>query len=258
MSLTKTRAWIAGTVALCLLLSVAAWFLLISPKRAEASDVRDQTVAAVQANTQARNKIAELKKQFETLPQSEAELATLRQAVPLDDELAALTRSLEGFEKDSGAALDSITAATPVPMTVAAPAAAPTPAADAKADDTAATDTAATDTGATGAAATGAAASSALVRVPVVVTVTGNYQKSLSFLKSMQTTMPRNFLVSGLAIGEPQIANEALKPVAQAEGWVTMTITGSVFALPEGAAPATAAAASSASAPATPATATDS
>jgi hypothetical protein len=50
--MTKTRTWAAATAGICVLLILAAWFLLISPKRAEAADLRDQTVAQDQANQQ--------------------------------------------------------------------------------------------------------------------------------------------------------------------------------------------------------------
>lgn len=243
MSLTKTRAWVAGTVVLCLLLSLAAWFLLISPKRAEAADLREQTVAAEQANQQKKVKIEELKKEFANLPQRDAELAALRTAIPVDDQLSALTRTLEQNAGASGTALDSIAVEAPVSLTPAAPAApAEGEGTSGSADSEKKTDT--TDAAATPAPA---AASTNLVRIPVTVTVTGDYIKSIAFLKTMQADMPRNFLVSGLTIGEPQVDAEGVDAkVLKSQGYVTMTITGQMFALPDTPAPAPAATASTA------------
>jgi hypothetical protein len=69
MNTSSPRVWIAGTVVLCLALVAAGWFLLVSPQRAEAADLRDQTAAADQRNAQLEVRIAELKEEFAQLPQ---------------------------------------------------------------------------------------------------------------------------------------------------------------------------------------------
>lgn len=240
MSLTKTRAWVAGTVVVCLLLSIAAWFLLISPQRAEAQALREQTVSAQQANDATKVRIAGLKKEFANLEVRQAELASLQSALPEDDQLAAFTREVDGIAKSSTVSLDSVTPSVPVAVVPpAAPAPATAEAASEGSDDAAAADAAA--------ATTQQAASAGLVEIPVTIVVTGNYQANLNFLQGLQAQIKRNYLVTGLTIDAPPTVVDTKAGTAEAkraEGWATMTITGKVFALPaDAAAPAPAAAA---------------
>ncbi len=233
MSLNKTRAWVAGAVVVWILLSVAAWFLVIGPKRAEAAEVREQTLAVQQQNQQTEQRIETLKKQAADLPKLQAERDELRAALPQGDEIAALTRRLNAMADSSQAILDSIATGTPVEVS---PAATPAPAAEeGTGEGEAATDTTATQ------AAAAPAASAGLVKVPITVTVTGTYNQSLDFLKRLQSDDGRNYLVESISVGDPKLLGDGNVDEAKAKGWVTMTIVGSVFALPETAAAAPAA-----------------
>ncbi len=232
MSLSKTRAWVAGTVVVCLLLTVAAWFLLISPKRAEAADLNAQTVTAQENNDRTRLEIDQLKAEFAKLAQHQYDLAALREALPLDDKENVMIRSLDAAAAASGVALDSIAATAPTGAAAAAPAPAP----------------------AAGGTTPAPAAQVSVVQIPVTIVVTGPYQGSLEFLKQLQTSVGRDYLVSGLTISEAQLDGNSDVDSARAEGWVTMTITGSMFALPESALAAAAPAAATAPAAAPAAT----
>lgn len=237
MTFNKTRAWIAGAVVVWLLMSVAAWFLLISPKRAEAADLREQTAQVDAQNLQTEARIETLKKQAAEMPKLQAERDVLRTALPKDDELAALTRRINGMSTATGMTLDSITPGSPA--TVAAPAAA---AATTTTTTESATSEESATTDSTASTSAPAAATSALVKVPVTITVTGGYTSSLDFLKRLQTTDGRNYLVESISIADPQLVGaNADTDAAKAKGWVTMTIVGSVYALPESATSATAA-----------------
>lgn len=241
MSQTKTRAWVAGTVVFCLLLSVAAWFLLISPNRANASEVRAQTASVQSANDQTRVRIQTLQKQFANLQEYQKTLADLRVQMPATDRLAELTRYLNKTASDSGVTLNGITPSTPT--AVAAPAAtAATPSATATAASS-------ESTGSGTAAAT--TASSGLVSIPVVVEVTGDYAKSLEFLKILGESDQRNLLVTQLAISDPTALGSQNAEDLKAKGQVTMRITGSVFALPDVSSTATASSTAAAGAAAT-------
>lgn len=216
MTMTKTKAWVAGTVVIALLLAVAAWFLLISPKRAEAADIQQQTATAAQTNDETRARIAGLKKEFANLKTRQAELAKLQTALPKDEQLAVLTRDLNTIATNSGVSLKSVTPGGPTPVTASAAA----PAADAS-----------------------AAASGTLVSIPTTIIVAGNYQNSLQFLKSLQTGIGRNYLVTSLSIATPASVDksDSVSDPAKAvtQGWVTMSISGSVFAYTETKAAAT-------------------
>lgn len=240
MTLNKTRAWIAGAVVVSLLLAVAAWFLLISPKRAEAAESREMTVAAQSQNEQLRAEIEQLKKDFVNLPQYEAELAAIRRALPAEDQLNTLTRELEAQAGAANVQLFSIAPGTPEARVDQAAATAAAPAAAAPADGDAAA--------APAAAATPAAAT--LVQIPVAVTVNGNFQNSEVFLRSLQQNISRDYLVTGLSI-EPASDDPGFTP---ANGDVKLVITGYIFAYTETASPAgaTAQAPAAAAATATP------
>lgn len=227
-TLTSTRVWVAGTVVVCLLLSLASYFLLIGPKRAEAAELDRQAIQTRSSNAVLEAKVAELRTQFAELPQREAELAAIRAAMPQDTAMAALLRSLDGLTAASAVTLMSVTPGAAVPAVdptavVAAPAP-PEGAAEAPADGEApATDTA---------AATAAPPGDLLLSVPVSLVVVGGFAEAETFLEKLQTELTRAYLVSGLTVTAETSAAEASggKPAVDV-GDVTMTVTGSVFVL---------------------------
>lgn len=223
MSLTKPRMWIVGTVLVCLILTLAAYFLLIGPKRAEAADLRIQTDAAATSNDRLQIQVTELKAQFAELPQREAELAAIKQALPESAQLQLLTRELEKTAEVTGVTLTGITPSVPVPVidpaaVVAPPAPAPAAPAGAEAP-VAATPVPAPPT-------------SILAAVPTVVTVVGSFENSEAFLEAVQTSLGRDFLIQSLNVVAQQKAEAATggRPAVE-NGDVTVTITGSVFVL---------------------------
>lgn len=218
MSVTKTRAWVAGAVVLSLLICIATWFLLIAPKRAEAADLRAQATQAAQTNDQTRVRIATLKTEFANLPQHQARLAHLRQGVPASDNLNEVTRALNAAATANSMVLSSITPAPPKAV-MTPQAASPTPAASAAGSTP------------TPAASTAAAPEAGLVEIPLTVEVIGNFQNSERFLQSVQVDLQgRNYLVTGLNLEPAVVAPGYPNAVA---GDVQLTLTGSVFALPE-------------------------
>lgn len=226
MSLSKTNAWVAGTVAVCLVLALAAWFLLIAPKRAEAAETREQTAAAQAANAQLELKIAELQAQFAELPQRQAELAAIKQAMPEHALLPTLVRALDDKADAAGVTLMSLTPSAPVAVVAADAAAVALAPAEAATDTT-------TSTPAGEAAAPEVAAPSPdiLAAVPVSISVVGNFFNVKAFLESVQTELSRDYLVQGLSIvAETEAEASGGKPAVK-NGDVTMTITGSVFVL---------------------------
>ncbi len=222
LSLSKTTAWVAATVALCLVVTLAAWFLLIAPKRADAAETRVQTAATQAANAQLQLEIAELKAQFAELPQRQAELAAVKQAMPEAAQLPTLVRDLDAKAIAAGVTLMTLTPGTTVALAgVGAEVAAPVdPALDT-----------ATTTPAGGAADVAAPTTDTLAAIPVVITVVGNFFNAETFLKSVQTELSRDYLVQGLSIVAEKKADAGGGKPAVTNGDVTMTITGSVFVL---------------------------
>ena len=233
--MSKTRTWSAATAGLCVLLIVAAWFLLIAPKRAEAADLRDQTVAQDQANQQTRLKTQQLKAQYAALPAKQAELATIRQQLPANPALPTLIRMLSAMADASGVTLVSLAPAPPAPFVgVAAPAAAVAA--------PVAAPVAAGTTPATGASTT------QLLGIATNLVVKGDYAGSTLFLQKLQAAsaaktgaqMARAFLVQSVKVAPdastaaPSSTGSVSKPT---KGQVQMTVSGQVFVLKTAAIP---------------------
>ena len=246
MTATTPRTWIAGTVVLCLLISVASWFLLIGPKRAEAAELEQQTVDTNASNQQLQARIEQLKLQFAELPQRQAELAAIKQAMPEDPALPTLVRDLDAMATTTGVTLMSLAPGQPTP--VAQPVAA-TPApppqgeaaagGEAPAEGAAEGDPAAADPAAAAGATPAPANGTVLVSVPVNLVVVGDFFKSELFLKKLQAEMQRAFLVQSLTVQTEKDAEASGGKPATKNGDVTMTVTGSVFVLKTAEAPAT-------------------
>jgi Tfp pilus assembly protein PilO len=245
MSMSKTRLWVIGTAVLSVLLVVAAYFLLIGPKRAEAAELRQQTEDTQASNAQLESRIEQLKAQFAELPQRQAELAAIKQAMPEEAALPTLVRDLDKMAGGAGVTLMTLAPGQPVAVTPPAAAApAPAPAATGDGDSTPAP----------AATAAAPAPTDLLVSVPVSVTVVGDFYESELFLKALQADMPRAFLVQTLSVQSEKEAEASGGKPATKNGDVTTTITGSVFVLKPAAAAGPAVPAPAATAPAPTAT----
>ena len=112
----KLRQWIAFTVVAVLVLVVGGWFLVISPKRSQASDIRQQAAAQVSANDVLRTQITLLKAQAKSLPQKQAQLAAVAAKIPDNPALPALIRDLTAAADDAGVELVSMAPGQPTPV----------------------------------------------------------------------------------------------------------------------------------------------
>jgi len=216
---TRTRQWTVGTALLVVLMLVAGWFLLISPKRSEAADLQTQTTAQMAQNASLQNQIAVLQSQAKNLPAQQAELAAIRQHLPDNPALPGLVRSLTDAAAKSGVTLVSLAPSTP--------AAAPAP----KTTAPSGTSATAPATGTGQSAAAAAAAGATLQMVPIVVTVTGSYYDTEQFLNKVEG-LTRSFLVTGFSVtpAESQASSGA------STGDLTTAIQGRVFYTPAAAA----------------------
>ncbi|WP_369052259.1 type 4a pilus biogenesis protein PilO [Kineococcus terrestris] len=167
MSGSRNTAWIAGTGVLALLALVATYFLLVTPKRAEAADVRAQTAGVVASNAQIAQQTELLKSQFATLDEQRARLAEIKASLPDEAEVPALLRQLEGYATSAGVTLVAVT---------------PSPASLYTTTSGAGTDTA------------------GIVQVPLVVQVAGSFPASELFVKNVQADMTRFFGVEQVTV----------------------------------------------------------
>jgi len=217
----RTVKWSAGTAALCAVLLITTWFLLIAPRQGHVAETRAAEVAAQQANDVLKAKVQQLRAQFADLPKTQAELAALhRQLTPAAD-LPGVVRSVSALSTAAGTTLESLSPGAPTVLGGAAksgggPAAA---AAAAVADPAAGAGAAA---GAGSGAGAGAAGGGRVVSIPLVLVVTGDYYQVVGFIRRIQTEMPRALLISGIQIDQDP-----------AGGQVRLSLTGQVFTLPD-------------------------
>lgn len=213
----KLKQWIALTVVASLALLAAGWFLLISPKRATAAEVRTQTAATVAATDQMKTQLSVLKGQASKLPDEQAKLDAASAKIPADLGMPDLLRLLAAAATSSGVELVSVSPAAlaPVAGAVAAPAAATA----ADTDEAAAPSAAPT-------APAGAAGAGSLNSANVSMNVVGSYFRVQQFLVALED-LPRAVRVSNLTLAPGGAAGPgAADAGAQA---LTTTITGQVY-----------------------------
>lgn len=228
MARSKSGAWIAGAVALSLLLGGAAWFLAISPVMDSAQESRDLTIAQRDQNAILQSRLVVLKAESLKLEEHKATLAALQVQVPPTDAMANFQRELAALAAVRQVTVVSVTvsSADPIaPVAVAAPV-------DASADPAAPTDATqpSTDAPATDPAAAGPGLEG-FYQLPVSVEVVGTYANVQGFLGDLQTGTQRLFLVTALSGSSTTEAEAAGGRPATARGDLSLVITGSAFVL---------------------------
>jgi hypothetical protein len=195
---SPTSRWAAGAAGVCAALLALTWFVLVGPKRAEAADLQEQAASARQANDAMQIRTAQLKTQFATLPQRQAELATLVEQMPPTADVPRFVRSLDALAESAGVRLDGVTPGAGESLD-AQPGAAGTG-------------------GSAPAPSAGGGTSLQVIAVPMTITVHGPYFKTVTFLKGLQSGQ-RAFLVTGVQVTVDQTG-------------VSLGIRGRVFAVP--------------------------
>ncbi len=116
--MTTTRKWTMGSAVLVLLILVATWFLLVSPKRVEATQLQADTAAQVNENSSLETELAVLREQNKKLPKYQAEVAAIHDQVPQTNALPGYIRQLSTAADRSGVSLDILTPTPAVPLSV--------------------------------------------------------------------------------------------------------------------------------------------
>jgi Tfp pilus assembly protein PilO len=220
----KVKQWVALALVGSLAIVAAGWFLLVSPKRGEAADLRTQAASQETANTNLRTSLQMLQAQAKDLPKKQADLARVAAKIPSDPAMPALIRALTAASTSAGVHLVSVTPEAPVAMAAAAPApgAAPAPV------DGAAP--AAADPAAPAAGAPGAGPAGSLAAIPVTISVAGGYFEVAQFLANVEN-LPRALRVNNLTLvpGLSPAAPEGSDAKVEDGRSLLTTITGSVF-----------------------------
>ncbi|MGD9955034.1 MAG: type 4a pilus biogenesis protein PilO [Candidatus Nanopelagicales bacterium] len=177
MSVGHAARWYIAAGVSAVLVLVAGWFLLVSPQRATAEEIRLSVDAQEQANRATEAQIATLKAQFKDLPELQKQTAAIRSKMPTTPGMASLLRQLSTLAKTSGVKLVAVTPSQPTPLVV-------------------------------GAAGSSAAlnAPGQVNQIPVAVAVTGRFANVRLFLSGVEK-MQRAMLVTGLTIARDEAAD---------------------------------------------------
>ena len=218
----KLKQWVALTVVGCLGIMAVGWFLLVSPKRTEAAEVREQAVSQEATNAGLRTKLDVLKAQAKDLPKKQADLARVAAKIPDNPGLPSLIRALTAASTTAGVELVSVVPKPPVAGAgAAAGAAAPVAAAPAAAAPAAAAPAA-------GAPAPAPASAGSLASIPLDINVVGGYFEVAQFVAALEN-LPRALRVTNLKIA-PGVSPTVKDKPSTADGRsLTTTITGSVY-----------------------------
>jgi Tfp pilus assembly protein PilO len=187
----KLKQWVALTVVGCLAVLAAGWFLVVSPKRSDAADLRTQAEQQRSTNVGLTAKLATLKAQARDLPKQQAALATVAAKIPDNPALPALIRALSAAASDAGVELVSLAPAEPSPV-APAPGAATSPsspkaAASAVGSSGSTSSTSANAvSGDAAAQAAGAALNGTLEQIPVAINVVGGYFQIEQFFDRLE------------------------------------------------------------------------
>ena len=219
--MTVTRKWSMMAAILILAILAAGWFLLISPKRGEAAELRTQGVTQEDANARLTQQISVLQAQQSDLPKQRARLAVFKTRIPSNPALPTLIRDLTAAGRKVGVTIDTMAPSLPVVVAGVLPVAAPVaPAADASATESSGTTA---ETAPVTPVAPVVAAPS-LYQVPLSLTVTASYFELEQFVNKLEG-LKRSFLVTGFTVGAPS-------GDAATDGDLTLTLQGRVFLSP--------------------------
>lgn len=208
------KQWVTLTVLASVVILAAGWFLLVSPKKGEASDLQAQTASQVAANGVLETQLQVLRAQAKELPKKQADLARVAAKIPDNPSLPSLIRALTEASTSSGVDFVSVTPGPPV-AAVTAPVA-PVAAAPATAQTTPV------------APAPGVAGS--LATIPVTLNVVGEYFDIAQFVSALEN-LPRALRINNLTLAPGVSPTAAKSSSAKAEDGssLTTTLTGSVF-----------------------------
>jgi Tfp pilus assembly protein PilO len=217
--MTITRRYTLIAALLVAAVFAAGWFGLVNPKRTEAADLKEQTVAAEQQNATLQTKIKQLEAQAADLPAQQARLAEIRTQVPEAPQLPALIRSLTDVAGKSGVTLVSLTREEPTPVVEAAAATEPT---TTEGEEGAAAESSTAEATATG-TEEAAAPGEALVAIPLTVLVSGSYFDVEQFVNKAED-LTRAMLITGISIvpaSEEDSATGELEATITAQVYMT-------------------------------------
>lgn len=164
---TSTRPWVIAGVVGALIMAAVTWFLVVSPTRADAQTLRDDTAAIVAQNDLLVAKAATLSAAAADRTGLEGEVRAAVAALPTDAALPDFNRELTQHAAARGVQIDNLSVGSPVAATQSA---------------------------------TGAAIPAGLLQVPITIQTTGLPYAQLYFLRDLQEVGPRAAMVSSVSL----------------------------------------------------------
>lgn len=219
--MSMTRKWSLLTAVLIVAILAASWFVLVSPKRSDAAELRAQATKQQSANDSLLQQLNELKAQSLDLPTQKAQLAVLGKQIPDNPALPSLIRDLTAAGKKVGVQVLAMKPGLPAAAAVTVPVA-PVAAA-------ASTTTGADKAGTTPVAATPVPAP--LYVLPLSLSITGSYFEVEQFINKLEG-MQRKFLLTGFSLKPGSGAATTAATTATTTGAMSLDLTGQVFLSP--------------------------
>jgi Tfp pilus assembly protein PilO len=220
----KMRQWTVLTALGVVGVLAAGWFLLVSPQRSHAADLRTQAATEQASTATLQGQISQLKQQQAGEPAQQRTLAQIAAQIPDNPQLPTLIRELSTAAHKSGVSLDSLAPTQPSLLTTAASAPA-------------------------GGVAGTTATASPVAQIPVTISVTGSYFNIESFLHELEhldrALKTKGFTLAGGTAGtsasDAAAAPNALSAQIQANVYESPSVlpaAGAQTAAPQATAPA--------------------
>lgn len=107
------RLWMGAGAAVIVVLALVSWFFLISPKYAEADEIRGQADTAQIQIAKLRKTLSDLQEAEKNLPQARQELKRFEAALPADARVSDFVRQVQSAGDAADVAVDAINVNTP-------------------------------------------------------------------------------------------------------------------------------------------------
>lgn len=220
----QLKKWVTLSIVASVLIMAAGWFLAVSPKRAEAAELRLQAEQQVSANSALETQLQVLQAKAKDLPKEQAKLAAVAAKIPDNPALPGLVRALIEAADSSGVELVSVAPGPPalvaaaVPVAPVDPAAAPAAGQQTPVDGAVPVDPAAAPITPAG----------QLANIPVTINVVGDFFEIQQFMALLET-LPRALRVQDLAVTPGASPTDQGETSAEDGRSLTTQITGFVF-----------------------------
>jgi type IV pilus assembly protein PilO len=201
----KLKMYVGLTALGCVLVMVAGWFLLVSPKRAQVADLNGQAATAMASNAQLQTQLTVLKAKAKDLPKQQARLAAVAAKIPDNPALPALIRALTTAGNAAGVELITVTPGAPSAVTAAAGAAA-----------------------APARPGAPAAAAGSLSAIPVTLNVAGGYFQVEQFVANLEN-LSRSMRITNITMAPGSNPMKPASAGADDGSSLTTTVMGTVF-----------------------------